>query len=61
MELDLDQHGPSEAAYSSNGEEYKPYMDCICGWSTGRCEDWESVGVEFALHVKESQQKRGEG
>lgn len=31
---------------------YLPVLDCSCGYSTGRCEDWEAVGREFDEHMR---------
>lgn len=46
------QHGIAGAYYSSNGEQYQPAMECMCGWSTGRQFNWEDAGVMFDEHLK---------
>lgn len=40
------------AIYSSNGEKYCPVLECSCGFSTGRCDDWSEAGELFDDHVQ---------
>lgn len=49
---DAPQHNVG-AIYSSNGEKYMPVLDCSCGFSTGRCSDWEEAGASLDEHVME--------
>ena len=46
-----EQHGIQDACYYSDGEKYKPVMDCLCGWSTGRCDYWEDAGRLLDIHL----------
>lgn len=49
------EHGIGHAAYAGGpGEPYfQPYMECLCGWSTGRCDSWQSAGEELDEHLAE--------
>lgn len=46
------EHGP-QAGYSSDGNEYLPFIDCLCGWSRGGCDSFSAAGEEFDEHIKE--------
>ncbi len=48
------QHGP-QAGYSGGpGEPYfQPFIDCLCGWSSGRVDSFEMAGELFDAHIKE--------
>jgi hypothetical protein len=47
-------HGIEEACYRGGPEEpyYQPAMDCMCGFSTGRCASWEDAGRELDIHLE---------
>lgn len=47
------EHGPL-AGYSSDGSEYMPFIDCLCGWSSGRCNSFAIAGEDFDEHMKEA-------
>ncbi|QNI37511.1 hypothetical protein [Edaphobacter albus] len=53
MDAEQVQHGPKEAGYSSDGEKYRPYIDCLCGFSTGRCINWMDAGEVFDDHLRD--------
>lgn len=36
---------------------YQPQMDCSCGYSTGRCEDWAEAGLEIDKHIAEIRER----
>lgn len=46
-------HGIEDAVYSGGPGEpyYRPVMDCMCGFSTGRCASWADAGMAFDLHL----------
>lgn len=45
------EHGVTAYYAGGPGEPYyQPVMDCLCGFSTGRCADWESAGRDFDRH-----------
>lgn len=48
------EHG-IEAAYYANGPEYKfkPVVDCLCGWSSGRQSNLEDAGRLYDEHIAE--------
>ena len=50
------EHGIEGASYSGGSGEpyYQPTMDCMCGWGTGRCENWEEAGRKFDEHLEQS-------
>lgn len=33
---------------------YQPVLSCTCGWSSGRCDDWEEAGQLLDLHLAET-------
>jgi hypothetical protein len=46
-------HGIENACYSGGPGEpyYQPSMECMCGWTTGRCASWEDAGRIFDVHM----------
>jgi len=32
---------------------YQPTMNCSCGFSSGRCENWEEAGQAMDIHIAE--------
>lgn len=42
-----------EACYAGGPGEpyYQPVLSCTCGFSTGRCDDWETAGREMDYHL----------
>jgi hypothetical protein len=55
-------HGMDHAAYYGGpGEPYfQPVMECLCGWSTTRSENWETAGRAFDQHLKEKRNEHEE-
>lgn len=47
----MDEHGIAAAFYSSDGEHYRPVLECLCGYSTGRQYDWEEAGALLDAHL----------
>ena len=45
-------HGIEEACFRGGpGEPYfRPSIDCMCGWTTGRCTSWEDAGRALDAH-----------
>jgi len=39
------------AYFSSDGERYKPVMDCTCGFDTGRCDSFAEAGEMVDEHL----------
>jgi hypothetical protein len=50
------QHGIQAATYSGGpGEPYfQPIMECCCGFTTERCENWEEAGRQLDRHLVET-------
>lgn len=50
-------HGVEGAYYAGGPGEpyYQPVILCTCGWSTGRCENWEEAGALFDAHLEASE------
>lgn len=48
------EHGV-EAYYSGGAGEpyYQPTLNCLCGFSSGRCESWQEAGEAMDEHVRE--------
>lgn len=46
------EHGIEAAFYCSNGERYFPFMECICGWGTGRVSSWAEAGELLDDHLR---------
>ncbi len=55
--MEDEEHGISAACYAGGPGEpyYQPVMECLCGFSTGRCDSWEDAGREFDDHLAEAQ------
>lgn len=53
--MDEVEHGPT-AFYAGGGGEpyYQPVIECLCGYSTGRCDDWALAGTLYDVHLKEA-------
>ena len=51
IKIEQDGHGIEVAFYASDGEHYFPVMECLCGWDTGRCIDWEDAGNQLDGHL----------
>lgn len=56
------EHGPDIVCYAEGPGEpyYKPFIQCLCGWSTGWStvnggpRNWEEAGAEFDEHLAET-------
>lgn len=57
------EHGPDTAAYAGGPGEpyYRPFIICLCGWSSGRQTTWQFVGELFDEHLAETDKPRGKG
>jgi hypothetical protein len=53
-------HGIDEAIYAGGPGEpyYQPFISCLCGWSSGRCIDWESAGHELDNHLAAERERK---
>jgi hypothetical protein len=49
-----EKHGAGEFGYSSDGNNYRPFIECLCGWSAVRCDSWEDAGKYFDEHLIEA-------
>lgn len=51
---DEQEHGV-EACYSGGPGEpyYRPVLDCLCGFSSGRCDNWEEAGSLMDAHISQ--------
>lgn len=48
----MSEHGILSAFYASDGERYRPIMECTCGWSNGLTAlSWEEAGAAFDEHL----------
>lgn len=47
------------AYYSSDGDKYRPVMECSCGFISGRCSDWEEAGIKMDNHFYDLRNKKG--
>lgn len=50
-----------EAYYSAGPGEpyYQPVIGCSCGFSSGRCKNWEEAGEAMDRHIREITASRG--
>ena len=37
---------------------YLPYMECLCGFSTGRCNTWQGAGELLDEHLKATKESK---
>jgi len=53
IDSDARAHGIEQAFYCGGPGEpyYQPVMECMCGFSTGRCASWQMAGRVFDLHL----------
>ena len=54
-------HGVATATYVSDGEKYRPFIECLCGWQGGRCGSWAEAGFELDQHIEEALEKEKRG
>lgn len=48
------QHGPLAGYSGGPGKPYyQPFIDCLCGWSSGRVETFQFAGELFDEHITE--------
>lgn len=49
-------HGVEGACYSGGPgvPYYQPVLMCTCGWTSGRCDNWEEAGGLFDEHLEEN-------
>ena len=52
MSEEVNKHRILAAFYASDGERYRPVMECSCGWSNGfTAVSWEEAGAAFDEHL----------
>ena len=53
------QHGIALACYAGGPGDlyYQPYMECLCGFSTGRCRSWGDAGEVLDEHLEEAKKE----
>jgi len=66
MSKSKSEHGPRDAGYNLLSQAAfgspRPYMECLCGWITGRGHEcWMTVGEEFDEHLAVEMPTEGEG
>ena len=47
------EHGPASIYYAGGPGTvyYQPVIECLCGWSTGRCDNWTEAGQYLDSHL----------
>jgi hypothetical protein len=52
--MNNDEHVLSLAGYvSTQLWGFCPHMECLCGFNTGPCLDWEYAGTLLDTHIQE--------
>ena len=44
-------HGIELACYHNGPGGYLPVIECVCGFRTDRCANWQEAGAEFDAHL----------